>query len=67
MPIHTVTIHFSITFTPTDLLSCTASGVSEVTIDCTGIELENSVSCSFDGGPLHSCKSLKCRWYDENL
>ena len=36
-------------------LSCEAdAGVSEVTIGCVGPEIP--LQCSFDGGPLHSCK-----------
>ena len=38
-------------------LPCQAhSGVSEVTISCSGIGPETPLQCSFDGGPLHSCK-----------
>ena len=38
-------------------LPCQAdNGVSEVTISCSGIGPETPLQCSFDGGPLHSCK-----------
>ena len=38
-------------------LSCEVDGgVSEVTIGCSGFGPETPLQCSFDGGPLHSCK-----------
>ena len=36
--------------------SCTADGVTEVTIHCSGVGAETSLQCSFDNGPFHSCK-----------
>ena len=35
-------------------LTCTASGISEVTIDCEGIE-DATLQCSFNSGPLYQC------------
>jgi hypothetical protein len=36
-------------------LSCTATGLSEVAINCSGVGPDTSLQCSFSGGPFHSC------------
>ena len=36
-------------------ITCVASGMAEVTIDCEGIEEGSNVQCSFDNGRLHPC------------
>ena len=35
---------------------CTASGLSEITIDCEHIDDPSLLQCSFDAGPMYPCK-----------
>ena len=36
-------------------MTCTASGTSEVTIDCEGTGNTDDLYCSFNKGPLYLC------------
>ena len=39
-------------------LDCSASGVADVVIDCQSLDLQTTLLCSFNGGPLHPCERI---------